>query len=357
MTEKARARFHDGALHPVEPLNLAEGQEVLVTIQVVSPEESPPAGSTSKVAGPAPETAVIPSGASVTPLELKLARLDAADAPAEWYSRARRILRGGDGGEHGLLLYKLGRLCAGHSEPPVALDVGTARGFSAMSLARAFIDAGVEGQVYTIDVLDHHEPRTWHVGKQGDDELDGAPPMSRRDIWQRWFAEESAAVSPVTGRSLEVLRAWPHGPIDVAFLDGSHAYADVKGELVLLDSLMAGRGAIVMDDFHLGVAAARFRSRPLNLAAHGIGRTLGSAWRTARNMAPRLGEDNEFTVLKQRYAGIRRAVSEFIEEQEGRWLLETVSMPSRGEYQGNDYALAVLTRSPVTFQPPLPSAG
>ena len=50
-------------------------------------------------------------------------------------------------------------------------------------------------------------------------------------------------------------------------------------------------------------------------------------------------------LVKQRYAGIKRAVSEFLEEREGRWSLEIVTMPSRGQYQGNDYALAVLTRA------------
>ena len=34
-----------------------------------------------------------------------------------------------------------------------------------------------------------------------------------------------------------------HGPIDCAFLDGSHEYEDVKGELAALDSLMAEGGS------------------------------------------------------------------------------------------------------------------
>ena len=198
----------------------------------------------------------IPHGASVTPLALKLARLEVPDAPDDWYRRARRVLRGGDGGEHGLLLYKLAREFAQPGVPMLALDIGTARGFSAMSVARAILDSPAEGRVHTIDTFPHDESRIWHVAKQQDDELEGAPPMSRSEIWRRWFAEESAAVSPITGRSLPVLEAWPHGLIDLAFLDGSHAYADVKGELALLDSLMAERSAIVMDDYHLGVGVA-----------------------------------------------------------------------------------------------------
>ena len=288
---------------------------------------------------------MIPPGTSLTPLKQKLGQLNGAAVSFDWYCRARRVLRGGDGGEHGLLLYKMARRSIESGGPLLALDVGTARGFSAMSLARAILDSGGSGCVYTVDVFDHDEPRQWHIAKQQDDELDGARPMTRSEIWERWFAEESAVVSTITSRSLEVLQEWPHGPINLAFLDGSHTYADVKGELTMLDSLMAERCAIIMDDYHLGVVAGRIRSRPVNLAAWGVGRTLGVVWQKARDAAPRLGEGNEFVVLKQRFAGIRRAVSEFLDERAGRWSLEIVTMPSRGEYQGDDYALAVLTRS------------
>ena len=287
----------------------------------------------------------LPLGASVTPLKLKLGQLGEAEVSDEWYLQACRILRGGDGGEHGLLLYKLSRGVGRRGGPLVTLDIGTARGFSALSIARAILDEGTSGHVYSVDVVDHDEPREWHIAKQLDDELEGAPPMSRSQIWQRWFAEESAVVSLIASRSLEVLKTWPHGPIDLAFIDGSHAYEDVSGELELLDPLMAEHCAIVLDDYHLGVVAARVRSRPLNLLTWGIGRTLGAMWGGAPSLAPRLGEGNEFVVLKQRFAGIRKAVSEFLAEREGGWFLEIVTMPSRGEYQSDDYALAVLTRS------------
>ena len=65
----------------------------------------------------------------------------------QWYRTAATVLRGGDGGEHGRLLYKLvlgmssqrgGRL--------VVLDVGTARGFSAIAMARAMLDGELEGR-------------------------------------------------------------------------------------------------------------------------------------------------------------------------------------------------------------------
>ena len=65
-----RARFSGGALHPLEPLALAEGQEVLVSI-----EESP--AEDSAMEGPAPESAVKPGP---TPEQTRKALRESAGA-------------------------------------------------------------------------------------------------------------------------------------------------------------------------------------------------------------------------------------------------------------------------------------
>ena len=41
MIANARARFSDGVLHPLEPLDLSEGEEVLLNIQSVPRQDSP----------------------------------------------------------------------------------------------------------------------------------------------------------------------------------------------------------------------------------------------------------------------------------------------------------------------------
>ena len=144
---------------------------------------------------------------------------------------------------------------------------------------------------------------------------------------------------------MEVLKDWRHGPIDYAFLDGSHEYEDVMGELEALDSLMAEGGMIVVDDFHLGVVVYRVRSRLLNAIPGVIGRVLGKVWPKCRSWSRRLSATNEYAIVRQRLSGVRNAVVEFVEERDGRWSLEIVTMPSRGEYQGGDYSLAVLRRA------------
>ena len=225
------------------------------------------------------------------------------------------------------------------------LDVGTARGFSALTMARAMLDGELEGRVYSVDVIGHHEPLNWHGTKQEADEPLAGVEISRSEIWGRWFAEESALVTTINGKSSEVLSNWEHGLIDCAFLDGSYTYEDVKGELEALDSLMADKGVIVVDDFHLGVPVVRVRLRALNAVPWVIGRLLGRVWPRARSWSRRLSANNGYVIVMQRYSGLRDAVVEFLEDRDGLWSLEVVTMPSRGEYQGGDYSLAVLSRT------------
>ncbi len=286
---------------------------------------------------------IIPNGATVTPLERKLAEMNTADISADWYARASKVLRGGDGGEHGLLLYKLIRERSNLNRPLVALDVGTARGFSAMTMARAFIDGGLSGHVYTIDIVDHHESLDWHAAKHEPDEPLAGVEMTRSQIWAEW-SQESAGITPIVDKSTKVLSDWNHGPIELAFLDGSHAYDDVKRDMNLLDPLIAEEGAIVVDDYHLGVSIARIPSRLVNAVARRLRRVLETSWPRMGELMARVGADNEYAVVTYRLHGVRKALAEFLEEQPRRWSLEIVTMPSRGGYQGSDYSLAVLTR-------------
>ena len=288
---------------------------------------------------------MIPRDARVTPLHDKLSDLDTHDVCESWFHDATWVLRGGDGGGHGLLLYKLIRKI-GAERPPNVLEIGTARGFSAITMARAMLDANLPGRVYTIDVIDHSEPVRWHSdteGKQHPDEPLANEFISRSEIWSRWFAEEATRITPMHGRSHEVLDDWSFGPIDVAFIDGKHTYDAVIRDLSLLEHLIAPGGVIVLDDFHVGVSMGAFRSRPVNGAVRIIGSAARRVWPSAYQRL-RLGTGNEFMVVKRRFAGVYRAVSEFRERRSSEWAMEIVSMPARGDYHEVDYSLALLTK-------------
>lgn len=167
--------------------------------------------------------------------------------------------------------------------------------------------------------------------------------ISRSEVWSRWFADEANRITPLLGQSHEILEDWSFGPILVAFIDGEHTYDAVRRDLSLLEHLMTPGGVIVLDDYHTGVSMGAFRSRPVNGAVRLIGRAAKHVWPSARHRL-RLGTGNEFLVVKRRYAGVYRAVSEFLMDGAGEWAIEIVSIPPRGDYHEADYSLALLTR-------------
>jgi len=285
----------------------------------------------------------MPNRFVVTSLDYKLAELRADGLAADWYRGACDILRGGDGGEHGLLLYKLIRARQGDARPLVVLDVGTARGFSALTMARALWETG-GGSVYTIDVVGHEQARNWHVEKQPPGEPLAGMTLSRSEIWHRWYPREANLVSPIKGRSWDVLDDWDHGPIDLAFLDGDHSKGAVGRELAALSLLMAPEGVIVLDDYHLGAGVFRLRSRVANRLVTRVGRGLRGFWPSASGRL-RLGTDNEFVLMKKKFSGITAAVHEFLVHQQEPWALEVIRMPARGGQEDEDYGLALLTRT------------
>ena len=285
---------------------------------------------------------LIPPDARVTPLRYKLADLNAANVSETWFEDAVKVLRGGEGGEHGLLLYKLiQQIRPDHT--PVILDIGTGRGFSAITMARALLDASLEGMVYSVDVIDHDSKLIWHGGKNDPDEPLADMSISRSEVWSRWFADESSRVTPMHGQSHEIIESWSFGPVDIAFIDGEHTYEAVRRDLSILERLMTPAGIIALDDCHLGVSMGAFRSRPVNGAVRLTGHAAKHVWPSMHERL-RLGSGNEFVVVKRRYAGVYRAVSEFIEERSSEWAIEIVTMPPRGDYHEADYSLALLTR-------------
>lgn len=303
------------------------------------------ASDTRDIRTPAEEptrmTTLLPLGAKLTPYRDQLRELNSSAPSETWFADAMKTLRGGDGGEHGQLLYGLVRRL--RRQPSVAiLDVGTARGFSAISMARALLDGGLEHRVVSIDVIGHDEPTDWHSRRKHDpaDPLAGRA-VSRAEIW-RYYPDEAACIRALQGRSRDVLENWTFGPVGLAFIDGEHTYRSVKNDLESLERLMAPGAAIVLDDVHPGVIVGSLRSRLVNGAVRRIGSVL-TRWSTAFHKL-RIGADNEYLAVSRRFSGVYRAVSEFWLERESEWALEVISMPSRGDYHSADYSLAVLAR-------------
>ena len=277
------------------------------------------------------------------PLKYKLNTIKSNDIPSDWYIKAVDILRGGDGGEHGQLLYKKIHQYSGGHRRPVCLDVGTARGFSSLTMSRAILDAKLDGKIYTIDIIDHHQSRNWHVNKQKRDEPLSKAIMSRSQIWSKWFEEEATKVFPITGQSWDILKNWKYSAIDIAFLDGCHTYEAVKKELSLLTRHMNKEGVIIFDDYHIGEDV--FTIPLLKFSTRIIGRVLGAVTRDVTTLPIGLRANNDFIFMMQKFYGIKKAIHEFLKENRDKWILEIITMPPRSKCQNKDYSIAILKKA------------
>jgi len=169
----------------------------------------------------------------------------------EWYEKARHYLRGGDGGEHGLLLYGLVR----KYNFAKILDIGTARGFSAMCVAKALEDNHEEhGFVFTIDVIPHDQPYEWYGRKNLASDPYAGKKLTRRQLLEPFENSLKRKIIFKTGRSSKALSPhnWKSGNVDFAFIDGEHLYSVVKEDFELVKRILNPGGIIVFDDYHPG---------------------------------------------------------------------------------------------------------
>lgn len=145
--------------------------------------------------------------------------------------------------QHGRVIYAAARrYLETASEQVSVLDVGTAKGFSALCLRWALRDAGVAGDVTSVDVIDPASA----VSRNTVAEVDG--PLTLRDILAPWPEAESIAFEQSTGVAwLEQHRERVH----IAFVDGKHSGVVVRREGVLLAERQRSGDLAIFDDVHI----------------------------------------------------------------------------------------------------------
>ncbi len=187
-----------------------------------------------------------------TDIELALKYLDLPMPDRQWYEKAVHYLRGGDGGEHGLLLYGLVR----KYHPQKIVDIGTARGFSAMCMAKGLVDnAEADGLVFTIDTIPSHQPYKWHrPGRQPPSDPAAGNMLTREQLLEPFDESLKQRITFLTGNSIAILSAsnWKYGNLDFAFIDGEHTYQAVKEDFENVSGWLNPGGIVVFDDFHPG---------------------------------------------------------------------------------------------------------
>ncbi|MEJ0013474.1 MAG: class I SAM-dependent methyltransferase [Bauldia sp.] len=146
---------------------------------------------------------------------------------------------------HGRVLYALLRdyiRRAGGVGQLTVLETGTARGFSALCMARALTDSGTGGTILTFDTLPHDRAIHWNVI----DDNDG--PRTRRELLAPWHDLIAAHVVFVWGDTRVTLHRVMPERVHFAFLDGQHDYPSVIAEFEHVAARQQSGDMIVFDD-------------------------------------------------------------------------------------------------------------
>ncbi|WP_318570011.1 class I SAM-dependent methyltransferase [Salinigranum marinum] len=229
-------------------------------------------------------------------------RFDSPETPP-WYDDAVLRLRGGAYRSYGLYLYNLVR-----RTPSIEtiVNVGTARGFSAVCAARAVADREAGGAVHTIDVQSPGEPRDWHVKKHDDDDPARGRQMTVHELVEPFATDGGLPLRHHTGDSLAILSEWDGGSIDLIFHDGRHTYEHVRREIELGTERGGQTPPIhVFDDCFL------YENEWTRWFVTDTGPF------EYLNSLPYLRRLPEYALIRKRAAGVARAVGEAFED--GEW--------------------------------------
>ena len=152
--------------------------------------------------------------------------------------------------QHGKLLYSLLRqhleTTKGERAFAQVFETGTARGFSALCMAKALLDSNSQGVVVSVDSLPHDRPRYWNCI----DDCDGR--KSRRELLADW-PSEVARVIFLNASSPRHLDRVGIERIDFAFLDAQHTFRSVMEEYLFVEARQDQGDVIVFDDVTPGV--------------------------------------------------------------------------------------------------------
>jgi predicted O-methyltransferase YrrM len=124
------------------------------------------------------------------------------------------------------------------------IETGTARGFSALCMAKALKDSYQEGLIITFDIIPHHKKMFWNCI----DDLDGQ--KSRAQILTPWQALIDRYILFHQGYSRLELGKVQFDRVHFAFLDGAHGYNDVMFEFTQIKDKQHSGDIIIYDDYN-----------------------------------------------------------------------------------------------------------
>lgn len=150
--------------------------------------------------------------------------------------------------QHGRIVYAATRkrlrdhLLTESNGSVLLLDVGTAKGYSALCMQWALKDSGAQGRVISLDVIDPNE----RIARNTIAEVNGLKTL--HEILSPWRDAQSIAFTCMSGREWLVRHPFR---VHVAFLDGKHAYEAVSAESTLLAQRQKTGDLIIFDDVQI----------------------------------------------------------------------------------------------------------
>jgi predicted O-methyltransferase YrrM len=150
--------------------------------------------------------------------------------------------------QHGRVVYAATRWYLTRAHGTVTLlDIGTAKGYSALCLQWALIDSDVSGQVWSVDLIDPDVRAVRNTVA----EVDGLKTLA--ETLAPW--PESRAIRFEKKTGLEWLSEHRSERVHVAFIDGKHAGPVVRAEGELLATMQQAGDLAIFDDLQIeGVA-------------------------------------------------------------------------------------------------------
>ena len=124
------------------------------------------------------------------------------------------------------------------------IETGTARGFSALCMAKALEDSNAEGLIATFDIIPHHRTMIWNCID------DHAGPKSRSEILSPWQDLVDRYILFHQGYSRVELPKVQFDRVHFAFLDGAHGYEDVMFEFSQIRDKQKSGDIIIYDDYN-----------------------------------------------------------------------------------------------------------
>lgn len=128
------------------------------------------------------------------------------------------------------------------------LDIGTARGFSALCLAKALDDNNHKGRIFTFDILPNRIPFLWNSHT---DLTKG--PISRLDLLKPWEELVNKYLIFFSTATFNSLRVVDIPNIHFAFIDGSHFFKDVIFEIDYLSKRLNNNSILIFDDYDVNL--------------------------------------------------------------------------------------------------------